>query len=319
MYLLNELFSPFITPFVLLFSLRPRSQEIVDFFRNFTVSVIGVGDVCSFAQMDVRKHGNPDWQITSSGGKEDFSPTVETNQYTQGENGKTELSLVHFTMTNPTWKMPLEAKQFVKGIRKHAINDLNKGRNNLGGFVNNTAMGQSLLSVGSLGDEYSSIVQSVLQINNLSTSFYQPQTYAPSTYNQTQPTVQQEDPAPSGHTFDFERILQQNLTDGSMTTPLRSQFLSNIVENEDSDDDRQETGARSNLSKSVRGNLCKQEGPIEGSRRGLLHSLMPQNDTVFSPEFTTADMCLSTLYIHELHHKQVGFFSLLSFWRRNLI
>lgn len=23
--------------------------------------MVGVGDVCSFAQMDVRKHGNPDW------------------------------------------------------------------------------------------------------------------------------------------------------------------------------------------------------------------------------------------------------------------
>lgn len=30
-------------------------MEIVDFFRNFTVDVVGVGDVCSFAQLDVRK------------------------------------------------------------------------------------------------------------------------------------------------------------------------------------------------------------------------------------------------------------------------
>lgn len=152
MYILNEIFSPFITPFVLMFSLRHRSQEIVDFFRNFTVSVIGVGDVCSFAQMDVRKHGNMDWQLTNSSETSDISPTIETNQYTQGENGKTELSLVHFTLTNPNWKMPQDAKQFVRGIRKHAIQDLSKARN-LGGFTNTTAMGQSLMGVDSLGEE----------------------------------------------------------------------------------------------------------------------------------------------------------------------
>lgn len=316
MYLLNEIFSPFVTPYVLLFHLRPKSQEIVDFFRNFTVSVIGVGDVCSFAQMDVRKHGNPDWQVTSSCGKDQFTPTVETNQYTQGENGKTELSLVHFTLTNPTWKMPVEAKQFVKGIRKHAIQDLNKGRNNLEGFVNNTAMGQSLMSVGSLGDEYSSIVQSVLQVNNLSNSVYQPHHFQPTNYN---PAPSQAEAAGTSNfpsnTFDFERILQQNLTDGSTTTPLRSQFLPNIDENEDSSSDEEETAAaRANLCKSMRGSICKQEGPIEGSRRGLLRSLMPQTDTVFSPEFTTTDMCLSTLLLHEIHYKQVSSFNYFKFF-----
>ena len=43
-------------------SFRYKAQDIVDFFRNFTVSVVGVGDVCSFAQMDVRRHGHPGWQ-----------------------------------------------------------------------------------------------------------------------------------------------------------------------------------------------------------------------------------------------------------------
>ena len=50
-YLLHELISPILTPFILFFSLRSRSGAIVDFFRNFTVDVVGVGDVCSFAQV----------------------------------------------------------------------------------------------------------------------------------------------------------------------------------------------------------------------------------------------------------------------------
>ena len=60
--------SPIITPLILLFKMPNRSLEIVDFFRNFTVEVTGVGDVCSFAQMDIRKHGNPQVRIMIFGG-----------------------------------------------------------------------------------------------------------------------------------------------------------------------------------------------------------------------------------------------------------
>ncbi|CAG9805732.1 unnamed protein product [Chironomus riparius] len=322
-YFVNEIFSPFLTFFVLMFSIRPRSTEIIDFLRNFTVSVIGVGDVCSFAQMEIRKHGNADWQIVNS--NEDLSPTVETNQYNQGENGKTELSLVHFALTNPHWKMTTEAKQFLRGVRKHAMHDLNKTRNplaptNLGA----TAMGQSLMSVESLGEEYSSVVQSILQIQNLSTSqhmmgmsMYQQPTYTAGPSNQpiTPPNtaIIQSSMAP---TFDFERMLRDNLTDGSTMTQMRSQYLPNINEDEDSDDQHQEAAASqpvppnrnaTGLHMSIRGSLAKKEGPIEMSKHGLLYSLcnIPQNETqMFSPELTTADMCLSTLYLHEVHHKQ---------------
>ncbi|KAG7263684.1 hypothetical protein CRUP_035556 [Coryphaenoides rupestris] len=61
-FILEELISPLVTPFILIFSLRRKSLEIIDFFRNFTVEVVGVGDTCSFAQMDIRQHGHPPWQ-----------------------------------------------------------------------------------------------------------------------------------------------------------------------------------------------------------------------------------------------------------------
>ncbi|KAK7945500.1 hypothetical protein WMY93_001228 [Mugilogobius chulae] len=60
-FILEELLSPIVTPFILIFHLRNKSLEIIDFFRNFTVEVVGVGDICSFAQMDIRRHGNPTW------------------------------------------------------------------------------------------------------------------------------------------------------------------------------------------------------------------------------------------------------------------
>lgn len=111
--LLEELISPIITPYVLWRYIYPRALDIVDFYRNFTVSVVGVGDVCSFAQMDVRKHGNPDWH----GADTQQAP----DQYTQAEDGKVELSLMHFTVTNPNWKPPPEAQQFVEAIERESI------------------------------------------------------------------------------------------------------------------------------------------------------------------------------------------------------
>ena len=58
-FLMEELLSPVITPFILCFWLRRKAVDIIDFYHKFTVDVTGVGDVCSFAQMDVQKHGNP--------------------------------------------------------------------------------------------------------------------------------------------------------------------------------------------------------------------------------------------------------------------
>uniref|UniRef100_A0A182IPA5 Autophagy-related protein 9 n=1 Tax=Anopheles atroparvus TaxID=41427 RepID=A0A182IPA5_ANOAO len=382
MYILNELFSPLVAPFVLLYDLRPKSQQLVDFFRNFTVDVVGVGDVCSFAQMDVRKHGNPEWQVQvvaddkdsesetplitptsdvggagagAAGGRPAVPPPAAgATPYNQGEHGKIELSLVHFTLTNPTWQMPPEAKQFVQGIKRHALQDLNRQRGMMLGLHNPTAMGQSLLSMESMGAEYSSIIQPILQTHNMSNSqhlglsmhlggFGSPiPPMTPMAAAQHQPTAhqpqQQQQQQQQQHqsstlyhfsppSYDFERMLQQNLTDASTVMPpmpSRSTFLADINENEDENAaggpsmpaasggveasrygaGTVPSGADTGMIFSTRGGMSRREGPAGGSRNGLLSSLygdMPAY--VPAPhEFTTADMCLSTLYLHELHH-----------------
>lgn len=134
--------------------------------------------------------------------------------------------------------------------------------------------------------------------------------YQQPNYSYTQPSSQAAPSviSPSTNTFDFERLLQQNLTDGS-TTPLRSTFLPNIDEDEDSGAEHIiDHSHMTNMNMSLRGSMNRREGPMEGSRHGLLYSLcnIPASEQVFTPEFTTADMCLSTLYLHELHHKQVS-------------
>ena len=90
MNLFDELLSPLITPFILYFSLRPKAEEIVDFLRSFTIDVSGVGDVCSFAEMNVRKHGQPEWLAAG---------VTRANKYEQAQLGKTEISLVQFSVS----------------------------------------------------------------------------------------------------------------------------------------------------------------------------------------------------------------------------
>ncbi|KKK27252.1 hypothetical protein ARAM_002236 [Aspergillus rambellii] len=64
---LEEILSMIFTPFILWFSLPKCSDRLIDFFREFTVHVDGMGYLCSFAVFDFKKG---------------------TNVITQGENGR---------------------------------------------------------------------------------------------------------------------------------------------------------------------------------------------------------------------------------------
>ena len=55
---LEEMLSIISTPFILWFSLPRCSDRLIDFFREFTVHVDGLGYVCSFAVFDFKKGAN---------------------------------------------------------------------------------------------------------------------------------------------------------------------------------------------------------------------------------------------------------------------
>jgi len=128
-YLLEELVSPLLTPFLLCFTVRYKAQQIIDFYRNFTIEVTGVGDVCSFAQMDVRRHGHKMWMSShkEEEEEEEESKNVADEDFEdlekQAENGKTELSLLHFSIKNPTWQPTDSGKQYLESIREHALQE----------------------------------------------------------------------------------------------------------------------------------------------------------------------------------------------------
>uniref|UniRef100_A0A915C9M6 Autophagy-related protein 9 n=4 Tax=Parascaris univalens TaxID=6257 RepID=A0A915C9M6_PARUN len=137
-FIVEELLSPLITPFVLVFWIRPKAREFVNFFHNFTVNIDGLGDVCSFAQMDVSRHGDPTWNLDT---RHVEQPEATVSLPTTGEkvsanDGKTELSLLHFMATNPDWKPPAGSARFISEFQHRIGKDLaNLRESNLEGNI----------------------------------------------------------------------------------------------------------------------------------------------------------------------------------------
>lgn len=291
-YLVQELISPLVTPYVLCFHLRPKALDIVDFYRQFTVEVVGVGDVCSFAQMDIRKHGNPAWQPEGDTHVVPPPNSTESNQYTQAEDGKTELSLIHFTLTNPQWRPPAEAENFVGRLRAQAMRDAELLELNTAGF--NNPLCTSLHSISSLGAGYNTFATSILRYH-----------LRPDGDSIRRPPERSNNP--------FLNVSQsyQNYNATSSSQIARDEL-------------------------AIRGGLSRTEGPARPEKGVLLGSqegqpnLQPRglgvrgmSDTATSlgasvfgsgpdvalhtehMEITTTDMALSTLYLHEIHHRQV--------------
>ncbi|KAH8269439.1 hypothetical protein KR018_002977 [Drosophila ironensis] len=284
-YLLSEIFSPFVTPFVLIFVFRPKAMELVRFFRTFTVSVRGVGNVCSFAQMDVRKHGNPDWQLTSdleemtrpAGGQppqpQPPQPQPQQHQQQSLACGKTEMSLVRFTLNNPEWQMPKEARQFLRGVREHAIGELVQAKTSA---VQDNPLTNSLVSFGTMGAEYCSIANSVLGAQLTPQQLEISQSLRPGL------GVGLGHGPASGGAFpvagsEFRQMLQQNLS--ASVGPLDSMR---------------------------RLRLSRAEGRLEGPSDTLLYGLCGVEPRVGRSPLSVgvADMCLSALYLHEVSQQR---------------
>lgn len=264
-YLLTELLSPIVTPIILYFYLRPRAVDIVDFFRNFTVEVVGVGDVCSFALMDVRRHGNPTWHTTVAPMQHVDPP----NQYSQAEDGKTELSLIHFTKTNPKWRPPQEAEMFVNALKEQTRDPTNiLTVETINAAVVPTAALYGENSLSSIGIGLSGIL---------------PRPNAP--------------PSTMPATIDT----------GPISTPSTVHMRSSRAEGPIGSERPLPYGSHVGVSNpSLGASLVGQTGD---------NSFIPTE----SVDLTVTDMSLSTLYLHELHHRQLrrrGYHDSTAAWNR---
>ncbi|KAG1106756.1 hypothetical protein G6F42_016623 [Rhizopus arrhizus] len=91
---IQELTSVVFAPLVLCLSLPSSADQIVDFFREFTVHVNGLGYVCSFAQFDFERHGNVKYGVQGA---------AVDDEYYLSKQGKMEKSFLNFKANNPKW------------------------------------------------------------------------------------------------------------------------------------------------------------------------------------------------------------------------
>lgn len=106
MMLLEEMASIFLTPYLLMFVVPKRVDDILKFIADFTVDVEGVGHVCSFSLFDFRNHGN----------KRYASPFNSTHDQ-RSSQGKMEKSFLSFQIAYPSWDPNDDGKQFLASLK----------------------------------------------------------------------------------------------------------------------------------------------------------------------------------------------------------
>jgi autophagy-related protein 9 len=137
----TELLSVLLTPWILFFSLPPCSATIIDFFREFTVHVDGIGYVCSFAVFDFQRHGTVKVDDAVTSGAADTGGPVADNAKAKGKDKgdgpdmtkvtavntgartrqkqrdyKMEKSFLHFKATHPDWQPDLNGSLFLDKV-----------------------------------------------------------------------------------------------------------------------------------------------------------------------------------------------------------
>ncbi|PLW39992.1 hypothetical protein PCANC_11549 [Puccinia coronata f. sp. avenae] len=111
---LNELMSILLTPFILWYNFDlGRCQRIIDFFREFTVHVDGIGYVCSFSVFDFNKldldvspglSTNPPLARHPPEARTGRPAAQPTPNVQQNDISKMERSLLSFVAHHPNWE-----------------------------------------------------------------------------------------------------------------------------------------------------------------------------------------------------------------------
>ena len=116
----EELASVLLTPVLLWFSLPQCAPAILDFVSNNTIAVDGVGDVCSLAAFQMRRHfvpnGDPLPAVAPLATATATAETATATEEVAAQEGKLEKSLVSFASAYPTWTPPLDAQDVLNRV-----------------------------------------------------------------------------------------------------------------------------------------------------------------------------------------------------------
>lgn len=105
--LLEEMASIFITPYLLIFEVPKRVDDILRFISDFTIYVDGVGDVCSLSLFDFKRHGN-----------RNYGSPYNALKSLRSSQGKMEKSFLSFQSVYPSWEPNADGKQFLSNLQK---------------------------------------------------------------------------------------------------------------------------------------------------------------------------------------------------------
>jgi len=124
MVFVEEVLSVLTTPFILWFSLPNCSERIVDFFREFTVHVDGIGYVCSFAVFDFKRHGKVCMLhfILAKFCQEIRAREQRPRNRDERTNQKMEQSILNFRTIHPDW-MPADIEDDDSSAYVNRVND----------------------------------------------------------------------------------------------------------------------------------------------------------------------------------------------------
>ncbi|KAI9348141.1 autophagy protein Apg9-domain-containing protein [Obelidium mucronatum] len=100
--LLLEVASLVLAPFILYYSMPHSAEAIIDFIRDCTVDMEGVGFVCSFAAFDLARYGNPKYGV----------PTLAMGE------GKMEQSFLYFKANYPQWDVGVDGSQYLQALSR---------------------------------------------------------------------------------------------------------------------------------------------------------------------------------------------------------
>eukprot|EP00736_Rhodelphis_marinus_P002412 Rmarinus@m.3997 len=101
---LTELFGVIYAPLLLWFSLPQSADDIINFVKDFTKFVEGVGDVCGFASFDFEKYGSVK-----------YGSSVSSEPGMRSRQGKMEKSFLSFKNNHPGWQHN-ESENFMSRI-----------------------------------------------------------------------------------------------------------------------------------------------------------------------------------------------------------
>ncbi|CCG80926.1 Autophagy-related protein 9 [Taphrina deformans PYCC 5710] len=105
---IEEILSAIAVPFILWFSLAACSEQIIDFVKDFSVHVDGVGYVCSFALFDFEANGDAKYGAP-------ISDKATPNR--TAKEGKMEKSFLNFKASNPDWVPELSGSHFLQNLQ----------------------------------------------------------------------------------------------------------------------------------------------------------------------------------------------------------